>query len=420
MVRCKENLQKLSSQHSDFDSPDGALSESNTSIKKNHINFSLFDAVGIILSVLSFLFDTGMDIAVAYLHYTNGDIVYFILTLIFIIVPALTMTCFSIRWYIQDLKMMDKKNRPSRLKWIMRGILLAFQLGPLLRYIDSLMYAIKGLKTKDKQNEFYYQKMIFEDTDAALLRLFEAFMEAAPQLVLQIYILVKNSPHESDDTLIVIVQGFSIFASLFSLSWALAYYHRSLRISLPEKQNISWKGTIVQLLWQFFVISARVLSLGLLATLSPIILGLGCFFHWMIMTVWIITMKTTFCETRYEEIIYNAVLGVVFIFCYFNPIDKPTRYRYSIYYAIMFMENTIMMILWYIYVKPLPWFHLAAILIVFLSFFIGIFFMILYYLSLHPTGKISVWKNNGRTKYEKSTVNQNIIINKDVICNSQV
>lgn len=140
----------------------------------------------------------------------------------------------------------------------------------------------------------------------------------------------------------------------------------------------------------------------------------------MIMTVWIITMKTTFCETRYEEIIYNAVLGVVFIFCYFNPIDKPTRYRYSIYYAIMFMENTIMMILWYIYVKPLPWFHLAAILIVFLSFFIGIFFMILYYLCLHPTGKISVWKNNGRTKYEKSTVNQNIIINKDVICNSQV
>jgi len=33
--------------------------------------------------------------------------------------------------------------------------------------------------------------MIYEDADATLLRLFECFMESAPQLVLQIYILIK-------------------------------------------------------------------------------------------------------------------------------------------------------------------------------------------------------------------------------------
>ena len=36
------------------------------------------------------------------------------------------------------------------------------------------------------------QLMVYEDADATLLRLFESFMESAPQLVLQIYILLKD------------------------------------------------------------------------------------------------------------------------------------------------------------------------------------------------------------------------------------
>ena len=38
----------------------------------------------------------------------------------------------------------------------------------------------------------YYSKMVKEDLDAMILRLFEAFLEAAPQLVLQVYILTLN------------------------------------------------------------------------------------------------------------------------------------------------------------------------------------------------------------------------------------
>ena len=34
--------------------------------------------------------------------------------------------------------------------------------------------------------------MVYEDADATLLRLYESFMESAPQLVLQIYILLKD------------------------------------------------------------------------------------------------------------------------------------------------------------------------------------------------------------------------------------
>jgi hypothetical protein len=39
--------------------------------------------------------------------------------------------------------------------------------------------------------------MVYEDADATLLRLFECFMESAPQLVLQIYILLRDQGRDS-------------------------------------------------------------------------------------------------------------------------------------------------------------------------------------------------------------------------------
>ena len=49
----------------------------------------------------------------------------------------------------------------------------------------------KKTEEKRKKREWFKQ-MVYEDVDSALLRLFETFMEAAPQLVLQLYIMLKN------------------------------------------------------------------------------------------------------------------------------------------------------------------------------------------------------------------------------------
>ena len=69
------------------------------------------------------------------------------------------------------------------------------------RYVDTLFYGIQSKKAKRKKDfprmASYYARMAYEDADATFLRLFECFMESAPQLVLQLYIIMAKTPFDS-------------------------------------------------------------------------------------------------------------------------------------------------------------------------------------------------------------------------------
>lgn len=47
-------------------------------------------------------------------------------------------------------------------------------------------------KEAREQRIKYYTLMVYEDADATLLRLFECFMESAPQLILQVRYSTKD------------------------------------------------------------------------------------------------------------------------------------------------------------------------------------------------------------------------------------
>lgn len=164
--------------------------------KRLEMSFDLLDAISLIFSMCSFCLDMMTDIAVACFHYLNNDYWYCALTVAFILIPTLVTSGISLRWYILD-SYQEGQPPVSKTQWSIRLIFHILQIGPILRYYESLQYGLKFREAIDlDEKRKIYMKMIYEDADATMLRLFESFMESAPQLMLQMYIITKNYPFD--------------------------------------------------------------------------------------------------------------------------------------------------------------------------------------------------------------------------------
>ena len=99
------------------------------------------------------------------------------------------------------------------------------------------------------------------------------------------------------------------------------------RYTYPDKKNIRCGGSVLQFLWHFSSISARVLALSLFATAYPRWVGPVCAAHVLLMTTWILAQRVDACSTAGETLLFALVLGVVYIFSFFNAKEERTRYR---------------------------------------------------------------------------------------------
>ncbi|XP_023727672.1 XK-related protein 6 isoform X2 [Cryptotermes secundus] len=269
----------------------------------NNGHVTNFDILVLIVSIISHIIDIGLDINLAYRYFHSGRSEYSILTVIFILFPALVNTVISVRMYAIDKECNSVSKMASR-KWVIRILVLLFQLAPVLRYCDSLSYALKSRRAEKQQDIInqrrFYEKMLKEDSDVAFLRVFECFLEAAPQQILQISILLVDTRHGS--TFQWLHQAGSIISSLLSMAWSMASYHRSIRFVQEDKDNISWPGTVMQFLWHFMITVSRILSISLIATLFPTWTALACAVHWLVMTTWLSFLEQTkFCTSSQDS-----------------------------------------------------------------------------------------------------------------------
>ncbi|XP_051952300.1 XK-related protein 6-like [Xyrauchen texanus] len=360
------------------------------------------DCLWIVLALLVFFWDVGTDLWLAIDYYTKQDYLWFGLTLFFVLVPSVLVQILSFRWFMQDCTggglgsveglrsrmatgcpgtRVYGREKCCRLSvWVWQTLIHILQMGQVWRYIRTMYLGIQSRKQKENQRRFYWA-MMYEYADVNMLRLLEAFLESAPQLVLQLCIMIQKNRAET-------LQCVSAVTSLLSLSWVLASYHKLLRDSRDDQKSMSYRGALVHLMWRLFTISSRALSFALFASVFHLYFGIFVVLHWCAMAFWVIHGGTDFCMSKWEEVLFNMVVGVVYVFCWFNVKEGRTRYRMVVYYSLVLVENTILTALWYAYRDPTTTDSYAASALcgVFLCFASGVACMVLYYGVLHPMG----------------------------------
>ncbi|XP_007464094.1 PREDICTED: XK-related protein 4 [Lipotes vexillifer] len=265
--------------------------------------------------------------------------------------------------------------------WLLQSLIHVLQLGQIWRYFHTIYLGIRSRQGGENGRWRFYWKMVYEYADVSMLHLLATFLESAPQLVLQLCIIVQTHSLQA-------LQGFTAAASLVSLAWALASYQKALRDSRDDKKPISYMAVVIQFCWHFFTIAARVITFALFASVFQLYFGIFIVLHWCVMTFWIVHCETEFCITKWEEIVFDMVVGIIYIFSWFNVKEGRTRCRLFIYYFVILLENTALSALWYLYKAPqiADAFAIPALCVVFSSFLTGVVFMLMYYAFFHPNG----------------------------------
>ncbi|XP_053122981.1 XK-related protein 8 [Hemicordylus capensis] len=329
-----------------------------------------------LVGTIAFLADIGADVwmAVSYIqagHYHWGGLVLGLL-----VVSSLTTQLFSWAWYQSDPKEL-RQALPTNQALLALHVL---QLGYLYRCHHALKvgYHVCRMQAAPEAQKSY---AIFLSHDISLLRLFETFLESAPQLTLLLYVMLCTNKAQP-------FQLLGIGTSFLCIAWALLDYHQSLRCFLQDKHKLDFLSSAIYFLWNFLLVCPRILSLALFTVLFPSYIFLHFLGVWCTMFLWVSLQGTDFMEDSAFEWLYRAVVAVILYFCWFNVAEGRTRHRSAIYYTFLILDSSLLATWWLWYNTPLSWGSDAHVLHALLAalpcYLLGVLLRGIYYKQFHP------------------------------------
>ncbi|EFN84142.1 uncharacterized protein LOC105183515 [Harpegnathos saltator] len=376
-----------------------------------HEFLPLCDVLFNIISLASYFCDVVFDFAMVYAlaHQAIAPPVLFPLSITLIATSLLISQIISLRWYLWGARgKLTNNNVPDECdaspvkktgNWMVGCVLLlhSTQVGVLWRYF-KLFIPVNLTYVKHEVREL------------CVLRLIHAFCEAAPMLLLQLYLLSigvtddgeteAGKPKDSDgkdSSKLAKLTAVSAGLSLWSVCWAVASFSKgAARLRNLERLVLTWLGVLAQLAWRLGTVSARVGALVVYASLYGgqwllIVMAL----HWLSMLTWLLlTPDGLFHGGERLPLIRKtflaSLLAFVYIFAYVNLHETNHRQKMVIFYTVMFLENSLLIGVWVAGVNRtdlMPHQHhphpVTLVLILLALFFGGMFFMGLYYRFFH-------------------------------------
>ncbi|KAL3982409.1 XK-related family protein [Acanthocheilonema viteae] len=353
-------------------------------------NFDIFCSI---FSVASYLADIGSDAIAAYIYYCEHQMWAFIFITVFTVLPSLILNVVSFLWWIDDVSAHAARGRIKHTyskQLIFRIALCFLQVSPVIWYVEAILAAIKFRMVENRSEKLSsYTAMIQAERDATLLRFFEAFLESVPQMLVQGIALIHafyslNSANSFPRWMLI--QMVSISFSLLSSCWSFVIQHRSLRLSRPDKENITPSGALIQLLWRIFTVSSRYICFLLFILQYQYWILVLFVIHFVISIAHIAVLQPFEMESNSKSVEVGLIVicAAVHFFAPYNIAEGRSRYRYTVAYSIEAIEIVVLL---NIAVNnehcSLPYKEYIAIGI-YLLFLVGIFFMLLYYGCFHP------------------------------------
>ncbi|XP_040454757.1 XK-related protein 5 isoform X1 [Falco naumanni] len=302
------------------------------------------------------------------IHYlVHGKLGWFRLT-VACMVPGYAAQLLSILWFRAD------GHPPGR--WLL--VLHLLQLGLWKRYWDVLRMVAKA------GGSACAGEVLTQHGDVCVLRLLEALLQTLPHLLLQAYIIVTVDAAG-------FIPGVSAGLSLLSLAWALVSYSHFTCLLKPGHLCPPAAAILFLLLWRTGMLGTRVLALVLFARLYSFWVFAVAGIHWLLMSFWLVAQQTDIIAQPCRWRLFNCLVGAVYIFCYLNVRPGPSKHRVAVFYAIMLMENTLLLLLATRFLQAELRSSLYVTGAVLSGSVIGAAALVVYYSLLHPKST-EIWQ----------------------------
>ncbi|XP_043832612.1 XK-related protein 9 [Dromiciops gliroides] len=352
----------------------------------------------LVLGIVIYVVDLIVDIWVSVNFFYKGQHILGILTMSFMLIAAGVVQCFSFIWYKEDFQKMGQKGPYCSLLihcfqggvftryWfaLRNGYRLAFQCSSSddLSGGPTLTQDPTDISTPSREEPAdLHQKVINEVADLSMLRLFEIYLEASPQLLIQLYDLMESDQIGCCQAAAIVVSGFAV--SLSTLD-----YHIALRKSLPDKKLLNGRcPRLMYLLYKQFTFASWILSVTLFTLLNVNVGVILPFILWLLGITWAYKQQTTFCTSRHMEILYRVVVGFILIFTFFNVKGENTKSSMSAYYIMRVLITLGILVVFWFCTPPDEYqgFFIDITIIIVVALLLGILFLIVYYTSFHPS-----------------------------------
>jgi len=389
------------------------------------------------VSTALILFDYGSDISVAFWLRKEKDSDFFMAcTILLIVLPLIVVNLFSLVWYSQDHLVHPSGFVPRRrhlTTWPRRLLLLAhfIGLGPVVRQLQIMALGRREQKsewrkqgrhagpycltldpTTPKANKEYmelYMARKYYERDAAYLALIDSFIQDAPQLILQLYILLARHPKDLLYWETALSQLGSVLLSLISLSGALVSYQQASRWADAARPQYTPIAVACQWLWRLLILSGRMFVFCIFLTVHLKEFFIFASLHYLLMITWLLLIRTNFCGSidgvrrPIEELVYNLVIAAVLLFDIVNVTEGATRLKNMFFYILFGLEQAGLVAAWYLATNResaeldgahlRPWSHdprwqTAVLALVPATYIGGLICLCTYYRVLHPGGRM--------------------------------